>query len=252
MDRLPVLIAIPHSGIQVPVELQDRIQVTASDIYDDSDPFSDQIYDIGDRAVEVIIASIARACVDVDRAPDELPPVNVDGVIKSMTRKRKPVYQEGRQPDRGMIEPLLTSYYEPFHELVGEALHNPEIELGLDCHTMSAYGPSLSEAPGKRPLICLGNWYDQTCSQAAIEWLASCFCDVFELDDREIGINKPFSGGYVTRTFGNDPIPWIQIMLNRSLYLDTNWLANSSPQCDEERLKELNCNFQQVLTLFFG
>jgi formiminoglutamase len=250
--KLPVLIAIPHAGVQIPVELKDSIQLTTAQTYEDSDPFADRIFDIGENAVEVIVAPAARTCVDVDRAPDDMPPDNPDGVIKTLTRKRKSVYLDGKQPDRNVVDSLLTSYYEPFHELIGEAVENPEIEFGLDCHTMSAYGPALSDAPGKRPLICLGNWYDQTCERATLEWLASCFSDVFGLEDNDIGVNKPFSGGYVIRTFGNNPIPWIQIMINQSLYLDRGWLSNNTPKVDEDRVEDLRLKFQEVLRLFFS
>ena len=252
MNKLPVLIAVAHSGIQVPVELQDRMQINLTDIFDDSDALADRVFDLGDQVVDVILAPAARVCVDVDRAIDDLPPANPDGVFKSLTRKRKEVYRKGEQPDRALSQTLLTSFYEPFHELIGEAVQDPDVKWGFDCHTISAYGPALSDAPGKRPLICLGNWYDQTCDHPSIEWLASCFCAVFELNDSDVQINKPFSGGYITRTFGYNPVPWIQIMLNQSLYLDRDWLANKNPHYDEKRLADIKQKFLLTLQMFFA
>ena len=39
----------------------------------------------------------------------------------------------------------------------------------------------------------------------------------------EISINDPFHGGHITKTYGNKPVPWIQVEMNRDLYLTEPW-----------------------------
>jgi formiminoglutamase len=49
---------------------------------------------------------IARAIVDVNRAPDDRAPKNPDGVVKAVTVNGTSVYKEGMLPDDALIEEL--------------------------------------------------------------------------------------------------------------------------------------------------
>jgi N-formylglutamate deformylase len=86
MEMLPVLISIPHGGRMMPDELRERVCLNYDELFADGDAFTDEIYDLGNRAACVIKAEIARAFVDLNRAPNDLPPHNTDGVIKSHTK----------------------------------------------------------------------------------------------------------------------------------------------------------------------
>ena len=64
-------------------------------------------------------------------------------------------------------------------------------------------------------------------------------------------INKPFSGGYITRAYGMRPVPWVQVELNRSLYLAPPWFDRAGLRMDKTRLRELNRMFEHALELYF-
>jgi formiminoglutamase len=81
MNKLPVLISIPHGGIEVPIAVKDRIIFSDVDLFDDSDSYTIDIYDLGEKVSVFISASIARAFVDLNRAPDDLPHRNNDNEI---------------------------------------------------------------------------------------------------------------------------------------------------------------------------
>ena len=91
-----------------------------------------------------------------------------------------------------------------------------------------------------------------TSSQEMLELLASCISESYNLDIKDISFNDPFHGGHITKTYGKNPIPWIQIEMNRSLYLDSKWFDTASLTIDESRLKELNKMFEKTLDLFFS
>ena len=59
-------------------------------------------------------ARIARAFVDLNRAEDDRPPANPDGVVKSATCFDRPIYSEPL--DDQTIERLLALYHRPYHE----------------------------------------------------------------------------------------------------------------------------------------
>ena len=89
-----------------------------------------------------------------------------------------------------------------------------------------------------------------------------CFGDLSELssadmddclisDNEEfVTINNPFKGGFITRNYGNNPLPWIQIEMNRKLYLSSGYFDYSTLKMKGDRLTELNAKFREVLFHF--
>jgi len=105
----PLLISIPHSGSIIPPEVAEMVRITGKDIFYDGDTLTREIYDFGKSANAVIKTPIARAIVDVNRAYDDRPPENPDGVVKTVTTDGTPVYREGMFPDDDLVEDLLQS-----------------------------------------------------------------------------------------------------------------------------------------------
>ena len=255
MKKFPVLISIPHGGTRVPPELMDRICIEERDIVEDMDPFTRQIYDLESWVMETVTTDIARAFIDLNRALDDLPPKNPDGVVKSVTCYKKPIYKQGMEPDKALVKTLIDLYYRPYHRRLRQlAFRNKELALALDCHSMAEHPPPIApdSAQEKRPLICLGNNHDQACDRHTVETLATCFREAFELEEADVTINQPFAGGYITRSHGKHPLPWVQVELNRSLYLSDPWYDPVNAQIDQCRLLELNAKFHLALELFFS
>jgi N-formylglutamate deformylase len=68
--------------------------------------------------------------------------------------------------------------------------------------------------------------------------------------DREVAINNPFSGGFITNAhFWHKGIPWIQIEINRSLYEDEGSSDQASPEM-HDRVIRLREKIWRVLTTF--
>jgi len=135
------------------------------------------------------------------------------------------------------------------HQLKNET--TKEYKLGLDCHSMLAFSPPIDKNPGQpRPLINLGNLDGTACPDAWIELLAESFHIVFKIPQDAITINEPFKGGYITQRWANHPLPWIQIEMNRNLYLNPPWFDEKKLQIDPYRLEELNELFCQTLIHF--
>ncbi|KPA12758.1 N-formylglutamate amidohydrolase [Candidatus Magnetomorum sp. HK-1] len=253
MKKFPIIISIPHGGSFIPYDLKDDILLSPLDLLEDSDAFTQEIYDISDSAEYVIKANIARAIVDLNRSIEQLPPEYPDGIIKSHTCYGKQIYKNGKSPDLLKTKELINEYYLPYHEELKTALiSNNRIELALDCHSMAAVGPEISKDKGKkRPLMCLGNVWGQTCPTPIINHLSECFCQSFGFQTEDIQINLPFAGGYITKTYGKSRIPWIQVEMSRALYLSPQYFDSHTLKIDSNRLKELNKMFHAGLSIFF-
>lgn len=112
----PVLISIPHGGDVVPPEVNERVSITDRDVFYDGDTLTREIYNLRNRVAAFIEMPIARAIVDVNRAPDDRPPKNPDGVVKTVTVNGTPVYKAGKFPDDALIEEILQRYYYPLSQ----------------------------------------------------------------------------------------------------------------------------------------
>jgi formiminoglutamase len=110
--------------------------------------------------------------------------------------------------------------------------------------------PIAAQAGQRRPLICLGNAHGESCPMPMAETLAACFREVFMLDEVQVTLNEPFSGGFITRTHGNNPIPWIQLEINRSLYLRPPWFDGAKWTISRDRLAEVSSMILSVLEAF--
>jgi formiminoglutamase len=254
LTKLPVLLSIPHGGTQKPTELDEHLCITDKDLFDDSDPFVIEIYDLGDKVERVIKSNVARAFVDLNRSLQDLPPENPDGLVKSSTCYQKPIYIKGREPDDSLRNILIEMYYKPYHRSIQKSIHDLNLQLCLDCHSMASVAPDISPDGNKkkRPKFCLSNNDGKTSSQEMIELLALCISKSYHIDRNEISLNDPFRGGYITKTYGNNPVPWIQVEMNRELYLSEPWFDIDTLSTDPNHLQKLNKQFENCLNLFFS
>lgn len=239
--------------MDIPSELEEDVCITKLDLFDDIDPFVREIYDIGNKAKKIISTNIARTFVDLNRSMQDLPPKNPDGLIKSMTCYEKPIYHLKKQPNEKKIAILIDKYYKTYHREIQKSLKEFDIQLCLDCHSMASEAPSISpDGNAKpRPLFCISNQKGKTSSEEMLQLLGECLKKSFSLNEKDLKFNDPFLGGYITKTYGNNPVPWIQIEMNRRLYLSEEWFDKRTLLVNRKRLAELNKMFNEALSLLF-
>ena len=236
----------------MPQELDGRLCITPRTLFDDSDPFSAEIYDLGSMVRGVVKSDIARAFVDLNRSAHDRPPQNPDGVVKSATCHLEPIYVAGMEPDCSLTDRLIDSYYTPYHDTIRDKIRDPGLRLCLDCHTMAPAAPRMSpDHDGKRrPAFCLSNHDGGSAPFETVRSLAGCMAESFGVDMHDVLLNDPFHGGHITRTYGNDPVPWIQVEMNRDFYLSEEWFDYKELSVDRKRLEQLNQMFGTALSRF--
>lgn len=208
MNKLPIIISMPHGSINIPSEVSDICQLTEKDIIKDSDEQTQEIYSkVAGNAQVVIESNVARAIVDLNRAEDD---IRKDGIIKTHTCWDVPIYSQ--QPNSELIKKLISKYHRPYHNALTAATHK-KVKLGIDCHTMAEFGPPVGPDSGiERPAICLSNRNGETCPTEWLEQLAYMFEEYFG----HVQINKPFSGGHTVASHCKE-LPWIQLEFSRTL-----------------------------------
>ena len=259
--KLPIIISVPHGGEIIAPEMSNRTLLSRSDIFSDGDPLTREIYDFRNKVAYYFETTIARATVDLNRSPDDLPPINHDGVVKSHTVTGKGIYRNNHIPKQETVRLLLKKYYKPYHE--GLALKSKKpLFCGIDCHTMLDRAPTTNQLSGrKRPFICLSNRGNRlgskakgrrlTCPPEMLRSLLRCLQDQFPENAHDITMNDPFLGGYIVRQHSKD-LPWIQIELNRNSYLAPEWYDPENLEVCHKRIAELRTNLFEAIRNFVG
>ena len=204
---LPLLISVPHGGDGVPAMVADRAAISDGDLFDDGDAFTRDMYDVRDEVISWFGASIALAFVDLNRAPDDRPPANPDGVVKTATCYARPIYRAGAELtesrsrtscSRRTTFPTTSNWSRPRPTRASR--------LALDCHSMAATPPEVAPAAAapeaERPLFCLSNGDGATAPQALMLELRAALADAFSCPPEAIRLNDPFRGGHITRAHG--------------------------------------------------
>ena len=259
-EKLPIIVSVPHGGEIIAPEMSDHTLLSRRDIFSDGDPLTREIYDFKEMAEHYFETSIARALVDLNRAPHDLPPKNHDGVVKSRTVTGKKIYRRDRIPSGDARRLLLKKYHTPYHEGLGKKSRVPGLFCGIDCHTMLDRSPAASSQPGRpRPFICLSNRGNRrgnrnkdrqlTCPPEMIRSLARFLQQEFPEEADNITLNDPFLGGYIVQRHSRH-LPWIQIELNRNSYLSPQWYDPDNLRVCHQRIGRLRSGLLSAITKF--
>ena len=81
---IPILVTVPHGGMRLPPEASE-CRLSPLEVVLDGDTWSRDLYNLRDHVAAFLDTEIPRAVIDLNRAPVDLPPVNPDGVVKTIT-----------------------------------------------------------------------------------------------------------------------------------------------------------------------
>jgi N-formylglutamate amidohydrolase len=113
------------------------------------------------------------------------------------------------------IEGIYQPYHATLQKLLTEALSAFGVAVLIDCHSM----PRLARANDRpAPDVVLGDRYGTTCAPAIID-LADT---IFSAAGLRVARNRPYAGGFVTRTYGRPQygVHALQIEVSRHLYMN--------------------------------
>jgi N-formylglutamate amidohydrolase len=239
-QRLPVVLASPHSGREYPADFLTAARLDALTLRKSEDGYVDEIFEAGPgRGAPLVKALFPRAFLDANREPFELDPEMFEDYLPSYVNTRSPrvaaglgtiarVVAHGHEIYGGKLrfgEALdrVNRLYFPYHDTVKRLIAETRRRFGfcilLDCHSMpSAGGVVTRNGRQGRIDFVLGDCYGSACAavvtSTAERWL--------EGRGYVVHRNAPYAGGYTTRHYGRPRfgVHAMQIEINRALYMD--------------------------------
>ncbi|MEM8572539.1 MAG: N-formylglutamate amidohydrolase [Pseudomonadota bacterium] len=235
--RSCAIFSSPHSGSDYPETFLARTRLTRLQIRSSEDAFVDELFrGVPEFGATLISAKTPRACVDLNRSPDDLDPALIEGASKRFISPRisaglgviPRVVAEGRvitdekislAEARGLLSRCWYPYHRKLEALIAESHGVFGNVLLFDCHSMP--DDALVAAPeirGRRPDVILGDRFGVSCDR----WVMEGAVELFRRQGFEVVRNAPFAGGYITQTYGRprQGVHALQIEINRSLYMN--------------------------------
>lgn len=204
--KLPILLSVPHCGLEFPYELKSEYNHALMHAPDDTDWFVDELYDfVPAMGITMIYAKYSRWVIDLNRDPQSKP-LYADGRIitalcPTTTFFGEPIYKDKREKvEEGEVNRRVFDYYQPYHQKVQELLHDLKNQFGKvllwDCHSIRQHVPTIHKE--KFPDLILGDADGTSASPALIETAVKHL----KSGDYSFSHNYPFKGGQITRYFG--------------------------------------------------
>jgi len=229
----PVLVEVPHSGLQVPPEVESEIEATPLAVLRDSDIYVDQLYQRApENGATLLVSRVSRYVVDLNRGPDEVDSAAVPRHPRGRHIPARGVVWRARTDGTPLLRTPLTIeqfsrrldlFYEPYHQALRDAATQMREQHGrvlvLAAHSMPSAGRRMiGGGQVHRADVVPGTRGRSTANGRIIDLVDSHF--------RAAGLSvkhdDPYRGGWTTSRYGAPKRGQhaLQIELNRALYVD--------------------------------
>jgi N-formylglutamate deformylase len=229
----PVLVEVPHSGLQVPPEVEPEIETTPLAVLRDSDIYVDQLYERApDHGATLLVSRVSRYVVDLNRGPEEVDSAAVPRHPKGRHIPARGVVWRARTDGTPLLRAPLTIdqfarrielYYEPYHQTLREVAARMRKEHGhvliLAAHSMPSAGRRVFGGRELRRADVVPGTRGRSTADGRI-------IDLVDTHFRDAGLSvkhdDPYRGGWTTSSYGAPKHGQhaVQIELNRALYVD--------------------------------
>lgn len=229
----PVLVEVPHSGLQVPPEVEPEIEATPLAVLRDSDIYVDQLYQRApENGATLLVSRVSRYVVDLNRGPDDVDSAAVPRHPRARHIPARGVVWRARTDGTPLLRAPLTIeqftkrlelFYDPYHQALRDVATQIREQHGrvliLAAHSMPSSGRRMiGRGQVRRADVVPGTRGRSTADGRIIDLVDSHF--------REAGLtvkhDDPYRGGWTTSSYGAPKRGQhaVQIELNRALYVD--------------------------------
>lgn len=202
-SEAPLIVSIPHAGIDIPEAIEGRL-VSPALARVDTDWWLDRLYDFAaGLGATVLRTAISRTIVDVNRDPSGAslyPEREGTGLCPTTTFDGEALYSAGEEPSTNEVEERRTRYFDPYHSAleteIARLRRSSERVVLYDCHSIRSVIPRLFR--GRLPHINIGTNSGQSCAPGLTRALVGVCVDApfsHIVDGR-------FRGGWITRHHG--------------------------------------------------
>jgi N-formylglutamate deformylase len=239
-----VVFASPHSGRDYSQRFLRQTILDTRTIRSSEDAFVDELFDfVPEFGAAFIRALTPRACVDLNRSPEELDPALIEnlrpqghnprvasglGVIPRVVANGRAIYRG--KISRAEAQRRLDESWHPYHDRLTQLLDTAHKRFGqavlIDCHSMPHEAmDGIARGGMRRPDVVLGDRFGAAASPEVMEQIEAAFVSAGFVVTR----NAPFAGAYITQTYGRPSrnMHAVQVEIDRSIYMNESQIRPS-------------------------
>ncbi|MEO7744033.1 MAG: N-formylglutamate deformylase, partial [Usitatibacter sp.] len=218
----PLLVSMPHVGIELPECLRGRLSEACAPL-GDTDWHLPRLYDfVHELGASTIIAHYTRFAVDLNRPPDDTPLYSTatTGLHPDILFDGTPAFDEGSGLTPEERAAFLREIWRPYHACIAGELAHLKAQHGyallFDAHSIAGEVPRLFE--GRLPDFNIGTADGRSADAGLTERLAAV---VSKTPGYTAAINGRFKGGYITRHYGqpSEGVHAVQLELAQRTYM---------------------------------
>ncbi len=238
VPQSPLVLSVPHAGRVYPPELLAQSRLTKPALRALEDRYVDRlVVPLAEDGLTVIVATAARALIDINRSEREIDPEMVHpspaksgidfsakvcgglGIVPHRLARHGNIYV--RPITASDLRNRVANVHRPYHDALSDALTRARSRFGaailLDCHSM----PPLRAKNGQpRPDIVIGD----RDGRSAAPGFAMRAMETGRRHGFRTAHNTPYAGGHILARHGRPErgIHALQLEICRSLYLDAD------------------------------
>lgn len=250
--KVPIILSVPHSGVQFPEELKLHYRPEMTTQPDDTDWFVHDLYNFAPQlGITVIHANYSRWVIDLNRDPGSKPLYNDGRIITTLVPTTdflgNEIYVDKKfVPTPEEIERRTEHYYRPYYQKIENLLQERIEEFGQvllwDAHSIRRFVPTIRKEPF--PDLILGNNDEKSAGKEIIDIVLN------GLQAGKYGVNHnfPFKGGHITRYFGKPEknVHALQLEMAKIYYMNDDEFNFNENRAEEMR-KVLRPVFEQLI-----
>jgi N-formylglutamate deformylase len=233
---VPLIVTIPHSGEDVPLEVHWLQNLKEEVLMCDVDRYVDQLYRpiLSKLQIPHVVTRWHRYVVDLNRFSDDVDEDSVCG-----HKNPSGTYSKGlhwvytTKGVRLMPTPipvefhnaLIEKYYEAFHLEIASKCKglNAKTIYHIDAHSMPSVGTRAHADPGEtRAEVVISDLHGKSCDPRFRDLVVKAYSE----SGLQVRMNWPYVGGRITERYGqpSQGHHTIQVELRRNLYMNEGTL----------------------------
>ena len=219
----PLLVSMPHVGLKVPEDVARHLTINSGKLAD-TDWHLDWLYSfLATMGVSTLVACYSRTVIDLNRGADGYalyPGQSETELCPTTGFDNQPLYKEGCAPDGLEIQRRKELYWQSYHDELRAELSRIKKQYGYallwDAHSIKSHVPRFFD--GQLPDLNLGSGNGTSCDSELAEGLLK----IATGSSYSAVLNGRFTGGYITRHYGDpdNDIHAIQLEISQNTYMD--------------------------------